>query len=118
MTSIDKDGYPRTITMPIFKKEGIKKAWFVTWGSSDKVTNFRNNSKAGICVSDLTNGDNTTLTGNMEIITDWEVKKQFWDGLLIGYFPEGYEDSNFCVLEFTTNVMRVKIDYEIEEVTL
>lgn len=116
LTSIDKNGYPRTVTMPFMKVDGIKKAWFVTWDSSDKAKNFRKNPKAGMCCSNMVSGDNITLTGEMKIVSDSAFKKTFWNDMLFDYFPGGSDDPNFCVLEFTSNVARMRIDYGIEEV--
>ncbi len=115
LTSIDANGYPRTTTMPIIKGDGLKKSWFVTWYSSDKVKNFKKNPKAGMCCSNMVNGDNVALTGDMTIVSDLELKKQLWTDAWLGYFPGGYEDPNFCLLEFTTNFMRIRVDYRLEE---
>lgn len=116
VSSIDEDGYPRTVTMANIKTEGIDAAWFSTGTDSHKTENFKRNSKASVCY--CTNEDNVTLIGDVSIVDDMDVKKQLWEDWFINYFPLGVTDPNYCILKFQTKYIQAYIDTEFDDLTI
>lgn len=111
---IDERGYPRVSTISSIKTDGINKVWFTTGLKSNKVKLFRENNKASVCYHEGSN--NVTLVGDIEILTNPEIKEQLWKDWFIKHFPGGVTDPNYCVLEFTTREIIIWIDNHYEEV--
>lgn len=107
VASIDENGYPRPVAMVKLKDEngGI---YFSTGTSSAKTAHFRANSKGGISI--VEGEDSVVYTGEMEIVTDIEVKKTLWDDWMLPHIPGGVEDPNFCLLKFTPKSSTYWID--------
>lgn len=73
--------------------------YVATGTSSNKVRQFRQNSKAGICY--FAGGDSVTLLGTVQIVTDRAEKAEMWQDWLINHFPQGIDDPDYCLLKFT-----------------
>ena len=116
IAKIDDKGYPRASTISNIKTDGIKTVWFATGLNSGKVKFLSQNNKASVCYRD--GGNNITLTGTIEILTDPELKKQLWLDWFINHFPGGVSDPNYCILKFTTNEAVFWIDNKYEEIVL
>ena len=116
IAKIDDKGYPRASTISNIKTHELKTAWFATGLNSSKVKFFSQNNKASVCYRD--GGNNITLIGTIEILTDPELKKQLWLDLFINHFPGGVSDPNYCILKFTTNEAVFWIDNKYEEIVL
>lgn len=113
LSSIDENGYPRTVTMSNLKPEGITTAWFATGTNSIKTENYKKNSKASLCFT--LDGNNVTLIGDMLIIEDMSIKKELWADWFINHFPLGVTDPNYCVLKFQSKYIQAYIDNDFEE---
>lgn len=72
ITSVNEEGYPRPVPMSKIKSEGYSVVWMATGNDSLKTKDFRLNPKAGLCYSE--NGNSVALTGEVEVITDAEIK--------------------------------------------
>lgn len=116
LTSIDENGYPRTATMSSLKTEGVDTVWFSTGTSSHKTVNYKRNSKASVCYN--LNGNNVTLTGDVVIVDDMNIKKQMWLDWFIKHFPKGVDDPEYCILKFETKYIQAYIDDEFDEVNI
>ncbi len=74
------------------------------------------NKKASICYRE--GGNNITLVGTIEIVTEPELKKELWLDWFINHFPGGVTDPNYCILRFTAHRASLWIDDQYEEIVL
>ena len=79
-----------------------------TGNDSLKTKDFRLNPKAGLCYSE--NGNSVALTGEVEVITDAEIKKELWQEWFIAHFPLGPADPNYVLLKFKGQKATIWID--------
>ena len=115
LSLLDNEGYPTTSTISISKAKGISQITFGGSLSSNKVKRIKQNSRASICVfdDDYENGAyyNITLVGDIEIVTDAQVKNETWYDGLKEHFPNGgKDDPDYCVLKFTTKRYNLWVD--------
>ncbi len=108
LASVTEDGFPRICMMAKLKSEGIAKVFISTGATSKKVAQFKANPKASVCC--FSEHNNITLTGNVKIIEDMDVKKSLWQDWLINHFQGGIEDPNYCILQFDCCEATVWID--------
>ena len=106
---IDENGCPSVSTVTVIKPESIMEVYFSTGLQSNKVKRLRSNSLASICFH--TGGDNITLVGEAEILTDQETKNKYWMGWL-DHFPGGETDPNYCIIKLTVKRASLWIDNE------
>lgn len=104
ITSVNEEGYPRPVPMSKIKSEGYSVVWMATGNDSLKTKDFRLNPKAGLCYSE--NGNSVALTGEVEVITDAEIKKELWQEWFIAHFPLGPADPNYVLLKFKGQRLR------------
>ena len=105
---INTDGYPYTTTISIKKADGIR--WLIlTTGKSAKTDMIERCNKASICVNAAEY--HISLTGTIELLTDPESKKEFWNDNMNEYYS-GWDDSNYCVLKFTTERYSLLVDWQ------
>ena len=98
---IDIDGYPTATTISPSKIDGIKRISFCTGKGSNWVKRISKCNRASVCFNSGSEQYNITLVGDIEVSTDIEVKKEMWyEGM--GYYFNGPEDPDFCVLKFVT----------------
>ena len=108
ITSVNEEGYPRPVPMSKIKSEGYSVVWMATGNDSLKTKDFRLNPKAGLCYSE--NGNSVALTGEVEVITDAEIKKELWQEWFIAHFPLGPADPNYVLLKFKGQKATIWID--------
>ncbi|MDR2559648.1 MAG: pyridoxamine 5'-phosphate oxidase family protein [Oscillospiraceae bacterium] len=111
LTLIDKDGYPSSSVATVSKADGVKWLTFCSGLGSNKANRTRNNNRACVCFA--SEEYSVSFSGDIEIITDPDVKKEMWYEGLEGHF-KGYEDPDYCVFKFTTKRYSLFIDW-IEE---
>ncbi len=112
LSSVDENGYPRIRIMSKLKTDRFDKLYFSTLTDSKKVGHFLANPKAGVCF--FSGGDSVTLTGNVEVSQDIELKKKLWQDEFIDYFTDGVSDPNYCILTFTAKEALACIDNQCE----
>ena len=99
VTAIDENGYPSSSTISISKADGIRWLTFATELDSNRVKRMKKCDRVCVCINSAEY--HISLVGTVEIITDRQAKLDAWyDGLEAFY--SGVDDSNFCVLHFTT----------------
>ena len=86
LSLIDSEGYPTTSAVSISKSDGIHQITFCTTMDSNKAKRAGVCSRASLCVfNDDYAGNsfyNITLVGNIDIVTDPEIRKEMWyDGM-------------------------------------
>ena len=104
---IDVDGYPTASTYSVSKNDGIKWMTFCTLLNGNAPKRIKKCDRASICLNSCEPFYNITLVGKIEIITDLEIKKEMW---YESSEWNGPEDSNFCVMKFTTERYNLYID--------
>jgi len=122
LSLLDHEGYPTTSTLSISNADGIRQITFGGSLDSNKAKRAKENSRACVCIfdDDYENGAyyNITLVGDIEVVTDMEMKQKTWYPGLEEHFPNGgIEDPNYCVLTFTTKRYNLWVDVEAQEVT-
>ncbi|MCL2579841.1 MAG: pyridoxamine 5'-phosphate oxidase family protein [Oscillospiraceae bacterium] len=104
IASVDADGFPNMKAMlPPRKREGLRHFWFSTNTSSNRVAQYRKNSKASIYFVDRRFFRGVMLKGAMEVFEDAQTKEMIWEDGDEQYYPEGVTDPDYCVLKFTAD---------------
>jgi len=122
LSLLDHEGYPTTSTLSISKADGIRQITFGGMLDSNKAKRAQSNSRASVCIfdDDYEGGAyyNITLVGDIEVVTDMEIKKETWYPALEEHFPNGgVNDPNYCVLKFTTKRYNLWVDIAEEATT-
>lgn len=73
LTSLCEDGYPMTVTMASIRNDGLQTIWFATGFNANKVRRFSRDPRASVCYH--ADHHNISLTGDIEVITDAQLKK-------------------------------------------
>ena len=114
LTLIDSESYPTTSCISISKADGIREVLFGIGLSSNKSKRAKECTRASVCLfdDDYENGSyyNITLVGDVEIVTDPEVKKEVWYDGLTEHFEQGASDPDYAVLRFTTKRYNLWVD--------
>lgn len=119
ISSIDEDGFPNTKAMfQPRKRNGIREFYFTTNTSSQKVKCFRENPKACIYFCDKRFYLDVMLKGNIEVLENQETKDMIWQDKDILYYKEGKNDSDYCILRFTTISLRYYSGLKSEDVDI
>ena len=100
LSTIDEEGFPRSVAIDVIAHYGIKTIWMTTFRNSNKARQLMKSPKAGI--SFVHEADSVTLTGIAEVITDSTTLHEFWKDVFIHYYPDGPDDENYCLIRFTT----------------
>lgn len=101
LASVNKEGYPRPVPMSKIATEDITTIWMSTGANSLKTADFLSNPKAGLCFQDK--GDSVALMGEVEVVTDENLKQEYWQDWFIHHFPDGATDPNYVLLKFTAS---------------
>ena len=113
---IDENGFPMVSTISPVLHETIFEAFFVTGTRSNKFKCLQKSNKGSVCYH--ADGDNVTLVGEFEILSDQPVKSHFWQDGFIEFFPLGESDPAYCVLKFTTQRVVLWVEGESAEFTI
>lgn len=102
ISSVGEDGYPatRALIQPVFIDGN--EIYFVTYTSSRKVRQYRNDPKA--CVYFYSKGQSfqgVEIKGDMQVLTDQPTKSQFWKPFFSRFYKKGVTDPDYCILKFT-----------------
>ena len=97
--SIDSEGYPNVATRSLIHPKDILSCFFSTGTGATLMLNLKRNNKASVCIRE--GGNNISLHGTIEIITDKAIKEQMWLDWFINHFPKGVNDPTYCLLKFT-----------------
>jgi len=106
---IDENGCPSVSTVTVIKPENIFDVCFSTGLRSNKVNRLQKDNRASICFH--AGGDNITLVGTAEILTDQETKNKYWMGWT-DHFPGGETDPDYCIIKLTVKRASLWIDSE------
>jgi len=109
LAQMDMDDYPTVSTITASKADGINWITFCTGLGANKTNRIKKCNRASVCF----NADdyNITLVGEMEVLTDPEIKREMWYEGLANHFS-GPEDPNYCVLRFKTKRYNLLVDWK------
>ena len=113
---IDENGYPSVSTVSVIQPENIFEAYFSTNIGSNKEKRLSKNNRASVCYR--SGGNNITLVGEVEILTDQETKSRYWIDWFIGHYSGGETDPNYLIIKFTTKRVSLWVDNEDAEFTI
>ena len=99
IASIDANGYPRPVQMAKIETKSFNEVWMATSANAMKVTDFKQNPKAGLCYDHYGNG--VALRGTVEVTTDNSTRQAMWQEWFIHHFPGGPSDPDYVLLHFT-----------------
>lgn len=102
ISSVDEEGYPwaRALIQPRYIDGND--IYFATYASSNKVSHYRNNSKASIYFYEKgRNFQGVMIKGTMEVLTDQKTKDSFWMPFYTRFYKKGVTDPEYCILKFT-----------------
>jgi len=116
MAVIDENNYPSASTISSIKTDGIFEAYFSTGIDANKAKRILKNNKVSLCYN--IEGDNVTLVGEAQILTDKDIKHALWQDWFINHFPLGKDDPTYCIIKFTTKRVSLWIDRECSEFTI
>ena len=114
LSTIDSNGYPITRALlntrykerypefvPFYDKLNDKYViYFSTNTSSSKMEHIKHNPKVCVYLCDPDDFKGVMFGGEIEIVEDMDIKKQFWLDTSIRYYPKGLEDPDYTILRF------------------
>jgi len=113
---IDEKGGPHVSTVSTIRPENMLEAYFATGMGANKTKRLLRDRRASVCYR--SGGDNVTLDGEAEILTDQCTKSRCWLDWFIDHFPGGETDLNYCIIRFTTKRASLWVDGENAEFTV
>lgn len=108
LTLMDTDGRPTTTTITPAKAEGIQWIAFCT-GYGTRTERIQLCKDACVCFNSPKY--HISLKGNMEVITDADVKREMWYEGMANHF-NGPEDPGYVVLKFVADSYNLFIDWQ------
>ena len=99
--TVDKKGCPNIRAVLKMENKGLKKIWFSTNTSSEKVAEIRKNSKTCVYITDLEKWSGLTLKGTARVLGDMKSRKKVWREGFEKYYPLGINDPDYSVICFT-----------------
>ena len=118
LSCVGIDGYPYTkAVVPAKYRESINEIYFCTNTSSKFAAEISKNPKASVYFySRKIIWKGCMLKGKMEIVSDLNIKKKYWQNKFKNAYPEkSYTDPDFCVLKFITESGRFYSWYKLED---
>ena len=109
MALTDEEGYPAASMITAARADGFKWIAFCTGLGWNKPNRAGKDPRACVYLFDKESFSGISLTGRVEVITDFETKKRMWYDALGGFF-KGPEDEKLCVLMFKPERYNIWID--------
>lgn len=98
---IDENGMPNIRKVfNIWQYRSLSKHFISTNTSSEKVKSLLKNNTACLYYSDSDHFEGLCLYGKVIVHFENEYKRFFWNAGDEKYYPSGYEDADYCILEF------------------
>ena len=115
ISSVDEEGYPWTRALIQPKYIDGNGLYFTAYTSSNKVSQYRSNSKA--CIYFYEKGRNyqgVMIKGTMKVLTDQETKDNFWLPFYKKFYENGVTDQEYCILKFTCEEAEWFSNFKVE----
>jgi len=113
---IDENGCPNVSAVSPVKPENIFEIYCSTNIGSNKEKRLLKDNRASVCF--CTGGNNITLVGEAEILTDQETKSRCWLDWFKEHYAGGETDPDYCIIKFTTKRVSLWVDNESAEFTM
>ena len=98
--SVDGNGFPNAKAMFLRCHEGLDTFWFSTNVSAARTNSWQKNPKTCLYFVDPAQIHGLMLTGEMQIFTDEETKRIYWEEGDEQYYPQGPTDPDYCMARF------------------
>lgn len=112
LTTIDRNGFPHTRAMTNLRNKDQKphlislfrdhrEDYFIIFStntSSTKVRHVKENSKVSVYYSYPEKWQGVMFGGEIEIVSDVELKRAIWEDGMEKYYPGGYDDPDHTIL--------------------
>ena len=121
LTCVGADGYPLSkAVVPGKYRESINEMYFCTNTSSRFAAEISKNQKSSVYFySRKLIWKGCLLKGKMEIVSDLETKKKYWQNSYKDAYPQKvYTDPDFCVLKFVPETGRYYAWYNLDDFEL
>ena len=121
LSCVGADGYPLTkAVVPGKYRESLKELYFGTNTSSKFATAISKNQKASVYFfSRDVSWDGCFLKGDMEIVTDMNIKEKYWDeDYKDAYEQKSFTDPDFCLLKFVPVTGRFYSDFTLDDFSI
>ena len=120
LSCVGEDGYPLTkAVVPAIHRESLNEVYFGTNTTSKFVQAIAENSKAGVYFYSkkmILIWTGCYLKGEMEIVTDMQLKERYWDWKYKGaYETKKFTDPDYCLLKFTPKIGRLYANFKIDD---
>jgi len=119
LSCVGTDGYPLTkAVVPGKYREVINEMYFCTNTSSKFAGEISKNPKASVYFYSrmIWIWKGCMLKGKMEIVSDIDVKKKYWQNMFKDAYPEkSYTDPDFCLLKFIPETGRLYSNFTLED---
>ena len=109
MALTDEEGYPAASMITASRADGFKWIAFCTLLGLNKPNRAQKDPRTCVYLFDKESFAGISLTGKIEVITDFETKKQMWYDALSDY-SKNPDDKNWCVLMFKPERYNIFID--------
>jgi len=127
-STIDSDGFPitRALLNTRYKEryrefsefydnlEDKYVIYFSTNTSSSKIDHIKENPKVSVYFCDTEQFKGVMFGGEIEVIDDMEIKRQFWLDRSVRYYPKGLEDPDYTILRF--NPKDARFYYKLNQI--
>jgi general stress protein 26 len=101
--TVDGEGKPYIKAMLKTANEGLKTFWFCSNTSSRRAGQLEADPNACLYFADQENFEGLLLSGTARVRRDPKILSRFWQPEMVRYYPEGVEDEDYCVIEFTAD---------------
>lgn len=99
--TVDGDGKPYIKAMLKTANEGLKTFWFCSNTSSRRAGQLADDPNACLYFANQETFEGLLLSGTARVRRDEKILSRFWQPEMVRYYPEGVEDEDYCVIEFT-----------------
>jgi len=115
----NKENYPEFIDF-FDKQENKYATFFSTNTSSSKIEHIKRNPNISIYYCDPEDFKGVMFGGEVEVINDLDIKREFFLESSIRYYPKGVEDPDYTILRFEPKTASFyyrlqKIKFELSE---
>ena len=113
LSAVDQEGYPSTKAMLAPRlREGLQVFYLSTNTTSDKVGQYRLNSKACLYFCDSKYYRGGSLQRRIDVVEDKEIKRMVWNKGNTMFYPGGEDDPSYCILKFTSKSGRYYSNFQ------
>jgi general stress protein 26 len=90
-------------TLSRSEDDAINELWFFTYGNSEKAYEIGKDSHVGLLYVDHGSNLYISVSGEAEIVDNYELVKKKWNPLFKAWFPETFENPNVVLLKVRIN---------------